>query len=387
MTRPSRPGRLDRRLTFVLPLAGALALACTTDAGVDPDVDAGEQSAGGAAGGSAGGGHSGGAAGGSPGGGGSATGGAETGGTPAGGGTGGEAIGGTASPGGEGGEPAPGGEPANGGAGGAGGTGGEGGAGGEAPPPLEPFSFFVTSLRAMQVLSGSPAGFGGDLRYGEEGPGAGLRGADKICAEIAEHSMPGAGRKPWRAFLSATDDGNGMVVNAIDRIGEGPWYDRLGRLLAADKASIMSERPIGADPAIVNDFPNEDGVPNHRPDPTQPEVDNHDTLTGTNENGQLYGPMATCLDWTANSGNQAVEGYPRVGHSWPRFGGGGGGGGGRPPGPGGGDGSMAHWMSSLDESGCAPGVNLIEMGPPMRNSNTVGSGGGYGGIYCFALVP
>jgi hypothetical protein len=25
---------------------------------------------------------------------------------------------------------------------------------------------------------------------------------------------------------------------------------------------------------------------------------------------------------------------------------------------------MANWMSSLDESGCAPGVNLIEMGPP-----------------------
>jgi hypothetical protein len=237
----------------------------------------------------------------------------------------------------------------------------------------------------MQVLSGSPAGFGGDLRYGEEGPGAGLRGADRICAEIAEHSMPGAGRKPWRAFLSARDDGNGMTVDAIDRIGEGPWYDRLGRLLAASKENLMAERPIGADPAIVNDFPNEDGVPNHRPDPTQPEVDNHDTLTGTNENGRLYGPMATCQDWTANSGNQAVEGYPRVGHSWPRFGGGGGGG--RPPGPGGGDGSMAHWMSSLDEAGCAPGVNLIEMGPPMRDSNTVGSGGGYGGIYCFSLVP
>jgi hypothetical protein len=211
MTRPSRPGRLERRLTFMLPLAGALTIACTTDAGVDPATDAGEQSAGGAAGGAAGGGHSGGgggAAGGSTGGGGSATGGSEDGGAPAVGGAGGEGIGGMASPGGEGGAPAPGGDPGTGGAGGAGGV---GGAGGEPPPPLEPFSFFVTSLRAMQVLSGSPAGFGGDLRYGEEGPGAGLRGADKICAEIAEHSMPGAGRKPWRAFLSATDDGNGMV--------------------------------------------------------------------------------------------------------------------------------------------------------------------------------
>ena len=44
-------------------------------------------------------------------------------------------------------------------------------------------------------------------------------------------------------------------------------------------------------------------------------------------------------------------------------------------------------MSALDKSGRAPGINLIEMGGPMPNSNTVGSGGGYGGIYCFALVP
>jgi hypothetical protein len=36
----------------------------------------------------------------------------------------------------------------------------------------------------MQALSGNEAGFGVDLRYGETGPGAGLRGADKICTEI-----------------------------------------------------------------------------------------------------------------------------------------------------------------------------------------------------------
>lgn len=47
----------------------------------------------------------------------------------------------------------------------------------------------------------------------------------------------------------------------------------------------------------------------------------------------------------------------------------------------------AHWISSLDEAGCAPGVNLIEMGPPDPNVPTVGSGGGYGGFYCFALYP
>jgi hypothetical protein len=85
-----------------------------------------------------------------------------------------------------------------------------------------------------------------------------------------------------------------------------------------------------------------------------------------------------------------------VGHSWPTnakdcstastaggTGAGGSSGGGM---GGGGMGSMCNWMSALDESGCAPGVNLIQNGGP-GNDGTVGSGGGYGGFYCFALTP
>jgi hypothetical protein len=307
------------------------------------------------------------------------------------------------------------------------------------------FSFLVTSLRALQDLSGKQVGFGGDLRFGESGPNAGLRGADKICAAIAESSMPGSSAKQWRAFLSAADDGTGQPVHAIARIGAGPWYDRLGRLLANTLANLHNTRPLGSDPAIVNDLPNEDGVPNHAPDPARGQVDNHDMLTGTNDRGQLYSATSTCLDWTSNTGDIAREGRPRVGHSWPRDGGGAGGGlpfrcapdagltcdggfgppfedggappfggGGFPPPPGdagffppedggfgppeladgglgppniGAAGDINSWMSSLDESGCAPGVNLIEMGGPQQSSNTVGSGGGYGGFYCFALTP
>jgi hypothetical protein len=255
--------------------------------------------------------------------------------------------------------------------------------GADAAAGLAHFSFFVTSLAALQALSGSQDGFGGDLRYGETGAGAGLRGADRLCAAIAERSLPGASAKQWRAFLSVTADGSGAQVDAVDRIGEGPWYDRLGRLVAPAKADLLQTRPTNGDATIANDLPNEDGVPNHRPDLTQAAVDNHDILTGSSASGTLYSSTATCKDWTSAQGVSA-EGQPRVGHSWPT------GGGGTPPAaaPGdGGQGDMENWMSALDESGCKAGVNLAETGGPQPGAMTVGSGGGYGGFYCFALIP
>jgi hypothetical protein len=312
---------------------------------------------------------------------------------------------------------------------------------------MAPFSFFVTSLAALQRLSGSQSGFGGDLRFGKPD---GLSGADEICRSIAEGSMPGAGAKVWRAFLSVTKGPDGNPVHAIDRVGNGPWYDRRGRLVAQTKADLIESRPKGADALIANDLPNEDGVPNHAPDTEQ--VDNHDMLTGSDGAGRLYSAdwSHTCHDWTSTVGS---DGKPRVGHSWTRAGGVGGpsmlpggpefpdgglmvrpecpdgglpfvvmppeGGGpvivcgdpgdggpgtigtgrrdGGPPfRPGPGDGGMfmggvggagESWISTLDEAGCAPGVSLIEMGPPDPRNPTVGSGGGYGGFYCLALTP
>jgi hypothetical protein len=255
---------------------------------------------------------------------------------------------------------------------------------------LPVFSFFVTSLEAMRRLSGSQNGFGGDLRYGQAD---GLTGADKICTEIAEYSMPGAAQKVWRAFLSSTTGGpDGGPVHAIDRIGEGPWYDRVGRVVAMTKDALLNQRPQGADPAIIDDLPNEYGIPNHAPDGQI--VDNHDTLTGTGTDGRLYGDAgSTCQDWTSSV---ASSGKPRCGHTWPTSMGGGGTFGGGTFGAGGtvgggfdsGMGDLAHWISALDEAGCAAGVNLAETGGPGTDgTQTVGSGGGYGAIYCFALTP
>ncbi|WP_275583481.1 hypothetical protein [Archangium primigenium] len=229
-------------------------------------------------------------------------------------------------------------------------------------PTLPPFSFFVTSIEAMRQLSGSPNGFGGDLRYGEN---TGLAGADKICRTIAEMALPGAGQKEWHAFLSASTGGvGGAAINAIDRIGEGPWYDRMGRLVAQDKASLLSAYRPPSDAVIKNDLPNERGEPNHQG------VDNHDVLTGSSKQGRFSGTKGnTCNDWTSSVGS---TGKPMCGHSWPRNGAT--------------TGNGAHWLSDHSVPGCAAGVNLVDNGGG-NGTPTVGGAGGYGAIYCFATTP
>ena len=251
-------------------------------------------------------------------------------------------------------------------------TGGSGGAATSTCTTSEEskFSFFLLSLRALQRESGSQDGFGGHLK--------GISGADGICQRVAEHVSPCQKSKVWRAFLSTT------TVNAADRIGKGPWHDRRGRLLANTLTDLLKERPAGADPLIANDFPNEDGTPNHNPDGTGP-VDNHQTLTGTGVDGKLYTQStapgakggatscgdgrwspeaATCWDWTSDE----PKGCPRVGHSWPRTG------------------SGVNWISVWNEGGCAPGVSIVEAGG-LDGTRRVGSAGGYGGYYCFAVRP
>jgi hypothetical protein len=242
--------------------------------------------------------------------------------------------------------------------------------------PDQLFSFFMVSLEAILRESGSAQGFGGNL--------GGIAGADDICRRVALTSSSCAGSKTWRAFLSTTSE------DAIDRIGSGPWHDRQGRLLANDVSELLHDRPINADPAIIDDLPNEFGIPNHDPEGTGP-VDNHQTLTGSGIDGRLYqqapgldmppmggrggsgfGTMTTCQDgeWTqekATCWNWTVaepRGCPRSGHSWPR------------------EGSGVNWISVWNERGCAPGIVLDDFTGP--SGATVGAFGGYGGFYCFA---
>ncbi len=254
---------------------------------------------------------------------------------------------------------------------------------------LPKFSFFVTSLAAIRQLSKDNNGFGGDLRFGETGEGAGLRGADKICAAAAEIGMPGSSAKQWRAFLSAKAGGEGGgAVNAIERIGAGPWYDRQGRLVAMNVAGLLRERPAG-DTSIINDLPNETGAPNRAGSAENGQDDNHDTVTASNAQG-MYDGKSTCTDWTSTAsdttgatagaagggvfggfgggGFDPLAGHngPALGHTWPAM-------------------SGRHWIASHPAPGCGKGIVLVQTGA--GSGTGIGNGGGYGGFYCFALTP
>jgi hypothetical protein len=287
----------------------------------------------------------------------------QTGGSSGGAGSGGTSAGSSGGSGGT--TPGTGGAPGSGGSGtpDASASGGAGGGGGsDAAVPSEKFSFFVTSWDAMKRLSKSDKGFGGDLRYGQPD---GVSGADKICTEIAESALPGSGAKGWRAFLSAAKGPGGTPVNAIDRVGNGPWYDRKGRLLAMTKADLVGNRPKGADPMIVNDFPNEFGINNSHPVVGGPEIDNHHFLTGSNPDGTLKGTN-TCDSWTTLMTTPTSR--PQIGFSFVIQ-------------------NRSHWISGQTEGGCGAGFDLDGGGGSNPANPIVGSGGGYGGIYCFALQP
>jgi hypothetical protein len=226
----------------------------------------------------------------------------------------------------------------------------------------------VASQAGLQRLANNQNGFGGDLRFGKAD---GLSGADELCRQLAESSLPGSSSKTWRAFLSVKKGPTGAPVNAIDRVGNGPWYDRLGRTFAMNKAALLQPRPEGCDPAIVDDFPNENGVPNHAADGVN-QVNNHHMLTGSDESGKANtGANDTCEDWTsaAVGGTAFAMTGPAVGLAYPR-------------------GFMGDdsWIFNIREGGCAPGAtpgNGAQLGP----EGTVGASGGYGGFYCFALSP
>jgi hypothetical protein len=153
-----------------------------------------------------------------------------------------------------------------------------------------PMGFFITSVNM---------GNGADL--------GGLDGADAHCQSLAE--AVGAGDRTWRAYMSTT------TVDARDRIGDGPWYNVNGELIATDVDDLHE----GNDNIFSENSYTETGgrIPGINDPGTA-----HDMLTGSGADGRLVleqegvggiaehetGKPATCNDWTGG------DGRARVGH-------------------------------------------------------------------------
>ncbi|MDH3230856.1 MAG: hypothetical protein OEN55_13785 [Alphaproteobacteria bacterium] len=137
-------------------------------------------------------------------------------------------------------------------------------------------SFFITS-----------AGPGDGANLG------GLKGADAHCQALA--GSVGASGRTWRAYLSSSAE------NARDRIGDGPWYNAKGVLIARDLAALHGDaNAINKQTGLT-----ESGAAvNGRGD--QP--NRHDILTGSNPDGTLAAGK-TCNDWSQSGDGSAIVGH------------------------------------------------------------------------------
>ena len=125
----------------------------------------------------------------------------------------------------------------------------------------------------------------------------GLQGADQRCQSLARSA--GAGERSWRAYLSAS---NG--VNARDRIGQGPWKNAKGVVVAKSLDDLHGNPNINAETALT-----EKGA---RVNSRREKPNHHDILTGSTTDGRAFGSErgdTTCRDWTSSTEGSAFVGH------------------------------------------------------------------------------
>ena len=185
-------------------------------------------------------------------------------------------------------------------------------------------SFFVTS-----VGSGKGADFGG------------LEGADKHCQALA--TAAGAGSRTWHAYLSTQ---GAQAVNARDRIGNGPWQNAKGVVIAKDVTELHATNNLNKQTAVTE----KGDVINGRGDTPN----KHDILTGSQPDGTAFSGSddKTCGNWTKSGEGIAIVGHhDRTGLDT------------SPP--------ALSWNSSHPTRGCS--------------DDALKSTGGAGLLYCFAM--
>ena len=152
-------------------------------------------------------------------------------------------------------------------------------------PQSPNMTFFVTSLGV---------GKGADL--------GGIEGADRYCQQLA--SSAGAGNKTWRAYLSTQAAEGKPAVNARDRIGNGPWQNFKGEVVAqnvddlhGDNNKLTMQTSLTENGRMI---PGVGFAPNR-----------HDALTGSQADGRAFptGEDRTCHNWTSSTQGSAMLGH------------------------------------------------------------------------------
>ena len=149
--------------------------------------------------------------------------------------------------------------------------------------------------------------------------------------------------RDWRAYLS-THFPKKRGKSARDRIGDGPWYNARGELIAANVDQLHLSPNITKRTAL-----DEKG---NRVNGRGDKPNRHDILTGSKDDGTAYFPWEkgehTCSNWTSS----AEKGSAGLGHH-DRHGGG-----------------NTSWNNAHHSRGCS-------------QAKLVGTGGA-GLLYCFA---
>jgi len=197
--------------------------------------------------------------------------------------------------------------------------------------PAQPMSFFVTS-----VPKGDGANYGG------------LAGADAYCQQLGAAAGRGAG-VTWHAYLSTQGAG---AVNARDRIGNGPWYNANGAMVAMNVAQLhgdtLEQARVGN--ALGKQFSLSEKKERINGVGDMPNT--HDILTGSRPDGTAFtdGMDHTCNNYTSNADGM---GQVQLGHSDKQ------------------GGNNSSWNSAHGSRGCSQ-PNLVATG-------------GAGLLYCFAV--
>lgn len=212
------------------------------------------------------------------------------------------------------------------------------------------FAFTSNAVKAQDVAKPELSFFVTSSTH--SGNLGGLEGADAICQSLAEKA--GAGHREWRAYLSTHGTRETAEVHARDRIGNGPWHNAKGVLIANSVADLHGDIQRDSNLIMQDTALTETGeiVPGrHRPEGTANE---HDILTGSDTHGRAFpaGAMRfnnlTCDNWTSD----ADDGQAMVGHHD----------------------RLSYWNTSWNSSHASRGCSL----------DALNKTGGAGRFYCFA---